>query len=89
MTIVWMTLVGALIGLVASMFVAGKRETGLGITMVLGAASYLFGGLTGPLWGASPPVQWTVAILLGATVITAYLVYRTRKEVGRGRSGTP
>lgn len=89
MTIVWMTVVGALIGLVASMFVAGKRETGLGATTLLGAASYLFGGLTGPLWGASTSVQWTVAILLGATVITVYLIYRTRKEVRRENSRRP
>lgn len=86
MTVAWMTLVGAAIGVVTSMFVAGRRQTGIASTTALGALTYLFGGLCGPLWGFPPLGQWAVAIGLSATLITLYLVYRTRKDLRRPQS---
>lgn len=81
LTLVWMTLVGAAIGVVVSMFVAGRRQTGMPITIFLGSASYFLGALSEVVLGAPPLTQWSIAIVLSAPSITLYLIYRTRKDM--------
>ena len=44
LNLLWMAIVGAVIGVVASMFIQGSRASGMGWTIFLGAGGYALGG---------------------------------------------
>ncbi len=72
--VVWMTLVGFVIGLITSTFVRGGRLTGLAETVVLGVIGYGGGGLLAERWGFSVLEQWLVGIAATLILITGYIL---------------
>lgn len=74
MNVIWMTVVGIVIGIITSMFVRGSRMTGMAQTVLLGIAGYGGGGLVAERMGASILVQWLVGIVLTLVFITSYIV---------------
>lgn len=72
--LIWMVIVGLVVGVISSMFVRGSRRTGLIQTTVLGGASYVFGWLTGELWGVSVLGQWLVAIAVSLVLLVGFSV---------------
>ncbi len=73
MNILWMVIVGACIGLVASMFVQGSRTTGLFEAIVLGMVCYGLSGWVAAYFGAGVFVQWLCGIGVTAVIITGYI----------------
>lgn len=74
MMIVWMMAAGAAIGLIASLFVVGRRGKGMPATISLGILTYGLGGLTGIVFAAPVLAQWLVAIACSVLLTTGYLL---------------
>ena len=80
LNLLWMMVVGVVIGIVVSMFVPGTRWSGMGWTVFLGIAGYGLGGWLGLEMGASVLVQWITGILLATILLTGYAVAANRSS---------
>lgn len=73
LNLIWMLVVGLVIGLVSSVFVRGSRFTGLAQTAVLGVLGYAAGGLLGEHFEWSILMQWIAGIIGSLVLITGYI----------------
>ncbi len=80
LNLVWMIVVGALIGVVASMFVPGARTRGLGWTVFLGGLGYGLGGWTVMSFHGSVLNQWLLGIAVTALLLTGYLLMTSKRH---------
>lgn len=80
LNLVWMVIVGAVIGLVSSMFVKGSRSAGMAGTILLGIVGYGLGGWLALALGASLLWQWLVGILLAALLLSGYLMVASQRD---------
>lgn len=80
LNLVWMVIVGAVIGLVSSMFVKGPRTRGMGWTITLGVLGYGLGGWLTLSLGASLLVQWLAGIVFAALLLSGYLMVAAQPE---------
>lgn len=80
MNVIWMILVGGVIGLVASMFVKGSRTVGLLWTIILGALGYGVGGLIATSFGGSTLVQWLLGIAITVLLLTGYITLANKRS---------
>lgn len=80
LNLLWMVIVGGVIGLVASMFVQGSRSVGMGWTILLGAMGYGVGGWLAQSFGGSTLVQWVLGIAVASLLITGYLILTGRRN---------
>ena len=78
--LLWMIVVGALIGVVASMFVKGPRLAGMGWTVFLGALGYGLAGFIGQSFHRTTLVQWLLGIAASSLMITGYLLMTGRRN---------
>jgi len=81
----WMILVGLLVGVAAKLLMPGRDPGGVVITILLGIAGSIIAGLIGRSigwYGDGEPVGF-IASTLGAIV----LLFLYRAVAGRGRSG--
>jgi uncharacterized membrane protein YeaQ/YmgE (transglycosylase-associated protein family) len=81
MSIIWMIVLGLIVGLIARMIVPGNDNLGLILTAVLGIVGGYVGGTLGSLvfapheFSITPPVQHSfLGALVGAVILL--LVYR-------------
>lgn len=71
MSIIWMLIVGLIVGAVAKLLMPGRDPGGFIITMVLGVAGALVAGFLGRTWGwyrEGEPVS-LIASVIGAFVL--------------------
>jgi uncharacterized membrane protein YeaQ/YmgE (transglycosylase-associated protein family) len=76
MTIIWMLLIGLLVGALAKLIMPGRDPGGVLITMLLGVAGSLLAGFLGRAggWYAPHEAAGLIASVAGAIVILA--IYR-------------
>ncbi len=86
--VMWMALVGVVIGLVTSLFVRGGRLTGLAQTVLLGVIGYGGGGYLAEQQGLSVLDQWLVGIVSTLVLITGYILVANAVS-GRRRRKKP
>ena len=83
MHIIWILLIGLVIGALAKLVMPGKDPGGVVITMVIGIAGSLVAhaiGRAGGWYGANEPAGF-IASILGAIVLLAGYRYFTNKKV--------
>ena len=80
LNLLWMAIVGAVIGVVASMFIQGSRASGMGWTIVLGAGGYALGGFLAYSFHWSTLVQWICGIAASTLLLTWYLMVTAKRE---------
>lgn len=88
--IIWMTLVGVVIGLITSMFVRGGRLTGMVQTVALGIIGYGVCGYFAERRGFSVLSQWLVGIVVTLLLITSYVLVANALSARKAkRSASP
>lgn len=80
LNLVWMVIVGAVVGLVSSMFVKGSRSQGMAWTILLGIVGYGLGGWLTLSLGASLLWQWLAGIAFAALLLSGYLMVAAQRE---------
>ncbi len=74
--LLWMILVGGVIGAVASVFVRGYRSTGLVGSIFLGMLGYALGGILSQHLGQSLLPQWVWGIAFSLLFLVSYTTWR-------------
>ena len=85
MHIIWMLLIGLVIGALAKLVMPGKDPGGIIITMLIGVAGSVLAGMLGQSvgWYAQGQSAGFIASILGALLLLAlYRVVVGRKPVG-------
>ena len=70
---IWMLIIGLIIGALAKLIMPGRDPGGIFVTMLLGIAGSLVGGLLGRLFGLYGPGQGAgfIVSILGAILLLA------------------
>ncbi|MFO1281079.1 MAG: GlsB/YeaQ/YmgE family stress response membrane protein [Burkholderiales bacterium] len=80
MSIVWMIVVGFVVGVLARFFYPGAVNLGFWMTVLLGIGGSIVGGVIGGLFGGSSdgkfrPAGWFLSIVGALILLWAYLNY--------------
>jgi uncharacterized membrane protein YeaQ/YmgE (transglycosylase-associated protein family) len=80
--IIWVMLIGLIVGALAKLIMPGRDPGGVFLTMLLGIAGSLLGGILGRLLGLYGPGQGAGFIVstLGAILILALYRYFTKQR---------
>lgn len=84
-TILWFILVGAVVGALARLLVPGRNPIGIVLTILVGVAGAILGGLVANALGAGTLVAFIFAIIIAA--IGVALLTGARGGGGGRRSG--
>jgi uncharacterized membrane protein YeaQ/YmgE (transglycosylase-associated protein family) len=90
MSILWMMIVGFLVGALAKLLMPGRDPGGVLMTVVVGICGSILAGLTGRSfgWYAEGEPTGFIASVLGATLLLVlYRVIKPRRDVRKGRVG--
>ncbi|KAB2343453.1 GlsB/YeaQ/YmgE family stress response membrane protein [Actinomadura rudentiformis] len=82
-TILWFIVVGAIIGAVARLLVPGKNPIGFLLTILVGIAGAILGGVVADALGAGTLVALVFALIIAAAGVFALTAMQTR---GGGRT---
>jgi uncharacterized membrane protein YeaQ/YmgE (transglycosylase-associated protein family) len=89
MHLIWMAILGLIAGAIAKLIMPGKDPGGILITMLLGIAGSILGGLLGRMLGIGRGGQgFTTAGLIGSIIGAIILLAIYRWWVGRRGTGT-
>lgn len=75
-SLLWMLIVGLIVGALAKLIVPGRDPGGIFITMLLGVAGALVAGVLGRLLGLYAPGQGAGFLMSTAGAILLLLIYR-------------
>lgn len=81
-TILWFIVVGAVIGALARLVVPGRNPIGILLTVLVGIAGAILGGVVADALGAGMLVAFVFAVVIAALGVAALTTMHTR---GRGR----
>ena len=84
MSIIWMLLVGLIVGAIAKLIMPGKDPGGILITMLLGVAGALVAGFLGRSLGwyrEGEPVGWFASIIGAVIVLGLYRLVAARRAL--------
>ena len=82
MSIIWMLLVGLIVGAIAKLMMPGKDPGGIFITMLLGVAGALVAGFLGRGLGwyrEGEPVGWFASIIGAVILLALYRLMAARR----------
>lgn len=79
-SLIWMLIVGLIVGALAKLIVPGRDPGGVFITMLLGVAGALVAGFLGRLLGLYGPGQRAGFLMSTAGAILLLLLYRVVKH---------
>ncbi|SFO68333.1 Uncharacterized membrane protein YeaQ/YmgE, transglycosylase-associated protein family [Actinomadura madurae] len=85
-TILWFIVVGAVIGALARLIVPGRNPIGILLTILVGIAGSILGGVIADALGAGTIVAIVFAVLIAAAGVAALTTLNDRGRGGR-RSG--
>ncbi|MEU5884874.1 hypothetical protein [Spirillospora sp. NPDC047279] len=85
-TILWFIVVGAIIGVIARLLVPGKNPIGVLMTILVGIAGAILGGVVAESLNTGRLVALVFALIIAAAGVAAMTAMQ-RKSTGRGRSG--
>ncbi|MFI0353568.1 GlsB/YeaQ/YmgE family stress response membrane protein [Actinomadura sp. 9N407] len=77
-TILWFIVVGAVVGAVARLIVPGRNPIGILLTILVGIAGALLGGVVADALGASTLVAIVFAVVIAALGVAALTAMNTR-----------
>jgi uncharacterized membrane protein YeaQ/YmgE (transglycosylase-associated protein family) len=86
MSILWMIVIGLLVGALAKLLMPGRDPGGLTITILLGIAGSILAGVTGRSvgWYAQNEPAGFIASVVGAFLLLAlYRVVKSRRDAGK------
>jgi uncharacterized membrane protein YeaQ/YmgE (transglycosylase-associated protein family) len=83
-TILWFIVVGAVIGALARLVVPGRNPIGILLTILIGVAGAILGGVVADALGAGTIVAFVFAVVIAALGVAALTAMNTRGH-GRGR----
>lgn len=81
-TVLWYLLVGAVIGVVARLVVPGRNPIGMFLTILVGIAGAIVGGVIATSLGAGNVVAFILAVVIAAVAVAALTGARTRRWGG-------
>jgi uncharacterized membrane protein YeaQ/YmgE (transglycosylase-associated protein family) len=81
-TILWFIVVGAIVGALARLIVPGRNPIGILLTIVVGIAGAILGGVVADALGAGTLVAVVFAVLIAALGVAVLTSVNTK---GRGR----
>jgi uncharacterized membrane protein YeaQ/YmgE (transglycosylase-associated protein family) len=81
-TILWFIVVGAVIGALARLVVPGRNPIGILLTVLVGIAGAILGGVVADALGAGMLVAFVFAVVIAALGVAALTTMNMR---GRGR----
>ncbi|GAA1535312.1 hypothetical protein GCM10009678_17180 [Actinomadura kijaniata] len=81
-TILWFILVGAVIGAVARLIVPGRNPIGILLTVLVGIAGALLGGVVADALGAGTLVALVFAVIIAALGVAALTAFQARGGSG-------
>ncbi|WP_433467552.1 GlsB/YeaQ/YmgE family stress response membrane protein [Spirillospora sp. CA-128828] len=85
-TILWFIVVGAVIGALARLLVPGRNPIGILLTILIGIAGSIVGGVIADALGAGALIAFVFAVVVAALGVAALTSLNTRGHGGR-RSG--
>jgi uncharacterized membrane protein YeaQ/YmgE (transglycosylase-associated protein family) len=83
-TILWFIVVGAIIGAVARLLLPGRNPIGMLLTIVVGIAGAILGGMVADALGAGTLVAIVFAVLIAALGVAVLTAANSRGRGGRG-----
>ncbi|XRQ12063.1 GlsB/YeaQ/YmgE family stress response membrane protein, partial [Actinomadura welshii] len=83
-TILWFIVVGAVVGALARLLVPGRNPIGVLLTILVGIAGAVLGGVVADALGAGTLVAIVFALLIAAAGVVALTSLNTRGEGRRG-----
>jgi len=86
-TILWFIVVGAVIGALARLLVPGRNPMGVILTILVGIAGAILGGLVSNVLGAGSVVAFIFAVVIAAVAVA--LITGAFSGGGGGRSWGP
>jgi uncharacterized membrane protein YeaQ/YmgE (transglycosylase-associated protein family) len=84
-TILWFIVVGAVIGALARLILPGRNPIGLLLTILVGIAGAILGGVVSDALGAGTLVAIVFAVVIAAIGVAAMTSLNSRGGSGRGR----
>ncbi|MQY03574.1 GlsB/YeaQ/YmgE family stress response membrane protein [Actinomadura macrotermitis] len=84
LTILYFIVVGAIVGALARLLVPGRNPMGILLTVLVGIAGAVLGGVVAHAIGAGSVIAFILAIVIAAIAVAALTGYQTR---GGGRRG--
>ncbi|TDD75354.1 GlsB/YeaQ/YmgE family stress response membrane protein [Actinomadura rubrisoli] len=82
-TILWFIVVGAVIGAVARLLVPGRNPIGVLLTILVGVAGAILGGVIADALGAGTLIALVFAVVIAALGVAALTTMNTRGGGGR------
>ncbi|GAA1780944.1 hypothetical protein [Actinomadura chokoriensis] len=82
-TILWFIVVGAVIGALARLLVPGRNPIGILLTLLIGIAGAILGGVVADALGAGTVIAFVFAIVIAALGVAALTGLNTRGRGGR------
>lgn len=88
MSILWMMIVGLVVGALAKVLMPGRDPGGLIMTIVLGIAGSILAGVTGRSmgWYASEPAGFIASVLGAILLLALYRVIKRDRVGGVGKA---
>ncbi|WP_243716943.1 hypothetical protein [Actinomadura sp. KC345] len=83
-TILWFIVVGAVIGALARLLVPGRNPIGVLLTILVGIAGAIVGGVIADALGAGTLVAIVFAVVIAALGVAALTSLNARGDGGRG-----
>lgn len=84
-TILWYILIGAIVGVLARLVVPGRNPIGILLTILVGVAGAIVGGVIATALGAGNVVAFILAIVIAAIVVALLTGARGGGRWGGGR----
>ncbi|MEU8799654.1 hypothetical protein [Spirillospora sp. NPDC048819] len=84
-TILWFIVVGAVIGALARLLVPGRNPIGVLLTILVGIAGALVGGVIADALGAGTLIAVVFAVVIAALGVAALTSLNTRGDGRKGR----
>ncbi|MGW5412892.1 GlsB/YeaQ/YmgE family stress response membrane protein [Actinomadura geliboluensis] len=85
-TILWFIVVGAVIGALARLLVPGRNPIGVLLTLLIGVAGAVLGGVVADALGAGTLIAFVFAVVIAALGVAALTGMNTRGHGGRKRT---
>ncbi|WP_067456937.1 GlsB/YeaQ/YmgE family stress response membrane protein [Actinomadura macra] len=87
-TILWFIVVGAVIGALARLLVPGRNPIGVLLTILVGVAGAILGGVIADALGAGTLIAFVFAVILAALGVAALTTANGRGHGGRWHGRT-
>ncbi|TDC78178.1 GlsB/YeaQ/YmgE family stress response membrane protein [Actinomadura sp. 7K507] len=88
-TILWFIVVGAVIGALARLLVPGRNPIGVLLTILVGIAGAIVGGVIADALGAGTLVAVVFAVVIAALGVAGLTTLNARGDGRRGRGWRP